>query len=87
MVVFMSSAITFYLITTCFFAVIILVFSFKSSHLIKSVFLSAFSGIGAFFAVNILSPLTGVALSANYITLSVSSIFGIPGVIALLFMH
>lgn len=83
----MSSTITFYLLAICFFAIIILAVSYKSSHFIKSIFLSAFSGIGALFAVNILTPITGVALAANYITISVSGIFGIPGVIALLFMH
>ena len=56
----------------------------KSGHFFSYIILSALSGIGSLFAVNLLSYLTGVSISLNYITLSVSSAFGIPGVIGLL---
>lgn len=83
----MSSTLSFCLVTAAFLAVIVLAVAFKSGHLIKSVLLSVISGVGALFAVNILTPLTGVGICLNYISLAVSGIFGIPGVIALLFMH
>ena len=55
----------------------------KSGHFIRYLFLSAISGIGALFAVNLLTSLTGVSIALNYITLGISTIFGISGVIAL----
>lgn len=55
----------------------------KSGHFIRYLFLSAVSGIGALFAVNLLTSLTGVSIALNYITLGVSAVFGISGVIAL----
>lgn len=83
----MSSTISFYLILSCLVAVITLAVSYKSGHLIKSLSLTATSGIGALFAVNILSYFSGVSIALNYISLSVSGILGIPGVIMLLFIH
>ena len=55
----------------------------KSGHFLKYLTLSAISGIGALFAVNLLTSLTGVSIALNYITLGVSALFGISGVIAL----
>lgn len=83
----MSSTLSFTLFAAVFLGVVVLSVSYKTGHLIKSVLLSAFSGIGALFAVNILTSVTGVAIAVNYISLALSGIFGIPGVIALLFMH
>jgi hypothetical protein len=56
----------------------------KSGHFIRYLILSSISGIGSLFAVNLLSSVTGVSIALNYITLSVSSVFGISGVIGLL---
>ncbi len=83
----MSSTISFSLIVSCLMAAICLAVSYKSGHFIKSVLLTAFSGIGALFAVNIISYISGVSIALNYITLSVSGILGIPGVIMLMFIH
>lgn len=83
----MSSTLSFTLFAAVFLGIVVLSVSYKTGHLIKSVLLSAFSGIGALFAVNILTSVTGVAIAVNYISLALSGIFGIPGVIALLFMH
>ena len=58
----------------------------KSGHFLRYLLLSAISGIGSLFAVNLLSSVTGVSIALNYITLGVSSIFGISGVIGLLLM-
>ena len=55
----------------------------KTRHFIRYLMLSAISGIGALFAVNLLTSVTGVSIALNYITLAVSGIFGISGVIAL----
>lgn len=55
----------------------------KSGHFIRYLFLSAVSGIGALFAVNLLTSVSGVSIALNYITLGVSAVFGISGVIAL----
>lgn len=83
----MSSTISFSLIVSCLVAIVCLGVSYKSGHFIKSVLLTAFSGIGALFAVNIISYISGVSIALNYITLSVSGILGIPGVIMLMFIH
>ena len=56
----------------------------KSGHFLRYLLLSAISGIGSLFAVNLLSCVTGVTIALNYITLGVSSVFGISGVIGLL---
>ncbi len=63
--------------------VIVLTALIKSKHFFGYFILSAISGIGSLFAVNLLSEVTGVSIALNYITLSVSSLFGISGVIAL----
>lgn len=65
-------------------AVIILVVSYKSKRFFTSIFLSALSGAGSLFAVHVLSWFTPLFLPVNLFTASVSLIFGIPGVIALL---
>lgn len=65
-------------------SIIILTVSFKSKKFFKSVFLSAFSGLGTLFAVYVLSWFTPLSLPVNLFTSAVSAIGGIPGVIALL---
>jgi len=65
-------------------AVIILAVSVKSGKPLSCIFLSAFSGIGSLFAVNIASAVTAVILPVNLFTLLISGIGGIPGVIFLL---
>lgn len=72
------------IIVVCLSALIMLVALIKSGHFFGYIILTALSGIGSLFAVNLLSSVTGVSIALNYITLSVSSFFGIPGVIGLL---
>lgn len=86
MVIFMSSTLSFSLIITLFLALIMIAVSYKSGHFIKSLFLTLVSGTGALFAVNLLTPYTGVGICLNYISFFISGVFGIPGVIAMLFM-
>lgn len=64
--------------------IIILTASVKSKHFFKSVFLSAFSGVGGLFALQLVSEFTQLTLPVNAFTLAVSSVSGIPGVIGLL---
>ena len=59
----------------------------KSGHFLRYLILSAISGIGALFTVNLLTSFTGVSIALNYITLAVSSLFGISGVIALVLVN
>lgn len=79
----MSQNITALIIAAAFGALIVLLTLIKSRYFIRYLMLSAISGIGALFAVNLLTSLTGVSIALNYITLTVSSLFGISGVIAL----
>lgn len=79
----MTSGLTAMFFTLVLGAVIVLISLLKSGHFIRYLILSAISGIGALFAVNLLTSITGVSIALNYITLSVSALFGISGVIAL----
>ena len=79
----MPENITPLIIALAFGALIVILTLIKSGHFVRYLFLSAVSGIGALFAVNLLTSLTGVSIALNYITLGVSAIFGISGVIAL----
>ena len=79
----MTSGLTAMFFTFVLGAVIVLISLLKSGHFIRYLILSAISGIGALFAVNLLTSITGVSIALNYITLSVSALFGISGVIAL----
>ena len=65
-------------------AIIVFISLIKSGHFIRYLIFSAISGIGSLFAVNLLSSVTGVSIALNYITVCVSSFFGISGVIGLL---
>ena len=64
---------------------IIIVFSMiKSHHFFKSLFLSAFQGIIAVFAVNFIGDLINVHIMVNWFSIAVSAAGGLPGVIFLL---
>ena len=79
----MSENITPLIIALTFSSLIVVLTLIKSGHFIRYLFLAALSGIGALFAVNLLTYLTGVSIALNYITLGISALFGISGVIAL----
>lgn len=72
------------IITLGICAVTVLTALVKSKRFFSYLILSALSGIGSLFAVNLLSEVTGVSIALNYITLGISGVFGISGVIALL---
>ena len=65
---------------------IVIITLIKSGRPIRYLLLSSISGIGSLFAVNLLTSVTGVSIALNYITLTVSSLFGISGVIGLLLL-
>ena len=66
------------------FSVIILAVMVKSKHFFKALVLSALQGVAALFAVNLLSAATGVTLVVNPVTLAVSAVGSLPGVVAML---
>lgn len=56
----------------------------KSKHFFKAAFLSCAQGLAALFAVNLLSSFTGFSLGVNWITIGISAVSGIAGVVMLL---
>lgn len=67
-----------------FSTIIILFAMYKTGHFFKSLLLSAFQGISALFAVNLIGNFIGIHLSLNIFSISASSLFGMSGVIYLL---
>lgn len=63
-----------------------LIAAIKSGHSIKLLSISAVQGIVSLFAVNTLGMLTGVSIGINAVSLFISCIGGISGVIMLLLM-
>ena len=57
---------------------------FKSGHPVKALLLSAGSGVATLFAVSLLQQSAGPLLPVNEVTLGVSAVGGVPGVILLL---
>lgn len=59
----------------------------KTGHPIKAFIVSAIQGITLLFALNVISSLTHVTLSVNTVTMIVSGVLGVPGVIMLLILR
>ncbi len=59
----------------------------KSPHPIRSALIAVIWGIVALAAVNLCSSFTDVSIPVNPLTLSVSSVLGIPGVTCLLLLQ
>lgn len=73
-----------FIITVLIIGVIsVLISLFRSGHLIKNLFITAFQGILSLLAVNVTGLATGVTLSLNWYTLAAVSFFGLPGTVAL----
>ncbi|MEG1427238.1 MAG: pro-sigmaK processing inhibitor BofA family protein [Oscillospiraceae bacterium] len=53
----------------------------------KKLFTAAFMGVLALLAVNITGAYTGISLLISPLSLTVSSVLGIPGVITLLILE
>lgn len=75
---------TFVIAMLAVFSAITLAVMIKSKHFFKAFALSALQGIAALFAVNLLSAVTGVSLSVNPVTIAVSAVGSLPGVVAML---
>ena len=56
----------------------------KSGHPVKAAFLSVLSGVAALFAVSLLKNGSGPLLPVNEVTLGISAVGGVPGVLLLL---
>ncbi len=79
----MDTGTYFFLAILVFFAGTVLFVTAKTGQFAKNFFLSAFSGLGALLAVNLLTGITAVSIAVNPVTLAISSLFGISGVISL----
>jgi len=78
-------------VTLCVVAVaatlIIAVSMVKTGHIFKALFTSVALGIVALFAVNVISAFTGVSIGVNAVSIFVSAVGGISGVVMLLVMN
>lgn len=68
-------------------AIVILGRMVKTKHFVKSLLMSAIQGIFALFAVNAVGIISGVTIAVNGITMAISCIGGVPGVILLLLLR
>lgn len=71
-------------IACCLMLLFSLIAVFKSGHPVKALLVSCGSGVAALFALHLLRQLCGVGLPVSDVTLAVSAIGGVPGVILLL---
>jgi hypothetical protein len=61
---------------------------FKSSKcFFKALFTSVLGGIGAICGVSALSMFVPISISINWLTLTISALFSVPGVIMLLLLN
>ena len=68
--------------------IVIALLIFKSSKsFFKAIFTSVLGGVGAICAVNTLSTFVPVSICMNWLTLIVSALFSVPGVIMLLLIN
>ena len=73
-----------FIILLSIYLVALLTMCYKNGKMIKTLLLSAASGLGAMTAVNIFSYFTGVSIAVNLYTTITSALLGIPGVFGLL---
>lgn len=66
------------------FEVALLVFSFKSRHPFRTLFLNALLGIGAIVIINLTEKYTHCHIPVNLFSVGFSSLFGLPSVAGLL---
>ena len=66
------------------FGAVIILAMLKSRHFFKAAFLSCAQGLAALFAVNLISSFTGFSIAVNWITIGISAVSGIAGVVMLL---
>lgn len=73
-----------YIIILVIYTLFLIYFCFKNGRFIRTLLLSALSGVLTFTVVNFLSIYSGVGIAVNWWTLGTSSLFGMPGVLGLL---
>lgn len=73
-----------FIITVAVYSVILLVFCRKTGKMLKSLLLSAASGLFVFAMLNLFSGYTGVRIAVNVWTAGTSALFGAPGVVGIL---
>lgn len=71
-------------VLACVFGVLMLLAMGRSGKFFRAFTLSAVSGLAALFAVHLLAQFTHADLAVNPVTLSMSAVAGIPGVVTLL---
>ena len=64
----------------------LLIFKF-SKHFFKALFTSVIGGVGALSAVSVFSYFVPLTIGVNWLTLSISAMFSVPGVIMLLLLN
>lgn len=65
-------------------AAVILICCLKSKHFLKYILLSILSGLAAFFAVQLLGTVIELTVPITPLTLGISCLGGVPGVILIL---
>lgn len=68
-------------------AVCILWWMIKSEKGGTSFVLSAFQGLAAMFAVNLVGLVTGVTIAVNWYSMAVAALLGLPGVIGAVMLN
>ncbi len=71
-------------VLACVFGAVMLFAMGRSGRFFRAFTLSAVSGIAALFAVHLLSQFTHVDLAVNPVTLGMSAVAGVSGVVTLL---
>lgn len=71
-----------FLLIICAF--VILIYMKKSGRFFSCIFLSLIQGVSSLFAVNLITSVTGVSVAINWISIAISSIGGVFGVVAIL---
>lgn len=74
----------FSIILVCLYLLLLFIFAKKSGSFLRTLLLSALSGLLTMAVINILSGYTGVTLPVNLYTVLSSTALGVPGVLGLL---
>lgn len=59
----------------------------KCGRFFSAFFMSVLQGVAALFAVNLISSITGVSLAVNWVSLTISAVGGVCGVVSMLIMN
>ena len=76
-----------FIIFIIFYILLLLAFSIRTKNLILSIFINALSGVILMIFINILKDYLGFNIPVNECSVIASSLFGLPGVIAILLIN